>query len=103
MASSPELRPASAAISSALECSENIPCLDSRLYHAVSLVSRHGVPYFLSQSVNGLRSCARQLSVPQSVRRACTPQKIDPALIARFRPAMLGCFVPVDPTTPPAS
>ena len=24
-------------------------------------------------------------------------------LIARFRPAMLDCFVPVDPTTPPAS
>ena len=34
---------------------------------------------------------------------ACAPQKIDPALIARFRAAMLGCFVPVDPTTPPAS
>ena len=33
----------------------------------------------------------------------CTPQKVDPALIARFRPAMLDCFVPVDPTTPPAS
>ena len=31
------------------------------------------------------------------------PQKVDPALIARFRPAMLGCFAPVDPTTPPAS
>ncbi len=30
-------------------------------------------------------------------------KKVDPALIARFRPAMLGCFVPVDPTTPPAS
>ena len=25
----------------------------------------------------------------------CAPQKVDPALIARFRPAMLGCFVPV--------
>ena len=33
----------------------------------------------------------------------CALQKVDPALIARFRPAMLGCFVPVDPTTPPAS
>ena len=33
----------------------------------------------------------------------CAPQKVDPALIARFRPAMLGCFVPVDLTTPPAS
>ena len=33
----------------------------------------------------------------------CTPQKVDPALIARLRAAMLGCFVPVDPTTPPAS
>ena len=30
-------------------------------------------------------------------------KKVDPALIARFRPAMLGCFVPVDPTSPPAS
>ena len=25
----------------------------------------------------------------------CAPQKADPALIARFRPAMLGCFWPV--------
>ena len=33
----------------------------------------------------------------------CAPQKVDPGLIARFGPAMLGCFVPVDPTTPPAS
>ena len=24
----------------------------------------------------------------------CAPQKVDPALIARFRPAMFGCFVP---------
>ena len=32
----------------------------------------------------------------------CAPQKVEPALIARFGPAMLGCFVPVDPTTPPA-
>ena len=29
-------------------------------------------------------------------------KKVDPALIARFRPSMLGCFVPVvDPTTTP--
>ena len=33
----------------------------------------------------------------------CAPQKVDLALIARFRPAMIGCFVPVDPTTPTAS
>ena len=26
----------------------------------------------------------------------CAPQKVDPALIAPFRPAMLGRFVPVD-------
>ena len=37
-------------------------------------------------------------SIPDVVarrRRGCAPQKVDPALIARFRPAMLGCFVPV--------
>ena len=34
---------------------------------------------------------------------ACAPQKVDPALIAPFRPAMLGRFVPVDSTTPPVS
>ena len=33
----------------------------------------------------------------------CAPQKIDPALIARFRATMLGCFVPVDATKPSAS
>ena len=33
----------------------------------------------------------------------CAPQKVDPALIAPFRPAMLGRFVPVDSTTPPVS
>ena len=33
----------------------------------------------------------------------CAPQKVDLALIARFRPTMIDCFVPVDPTTPPAS
>ena len=34
----------------------------------------------------------------------CAPQKVDPVLIARFRPAMIGrCFAPVDPTTPPMS
>ena len=26
---------------------------------------------------------------------ACAPQKIDPALIARFRPAMFSCFWPI--------
>ena len=26
---------------------------------------------------------------------ACAPQKVDPALIARFRPAMVGCFWPI--------
>ena len=25
----------------------------------------------------------------------CAPQKVDPALIARFRPAMVGCFQPI--------
>ena len=30
----------------------------------------------------------------------CAPQEIDPALIARFRPAMIGCFAPIDTTTP---
>ena len=34
---------------------------------------------------------------------ACTPQKVGPALIARFKPAMIGRLVPVDPTTPLAS
>ena len=34
---------------------------------------------------------------------ACAPQKVGPALIARFKPAIIGCLVPVDPTTPPAS
>ena len=33
----------------------------------------------------------------------CAPQKVDPALIMRFKPAMVGCFLPVDPTAPPAS
>ena len=33
----------------------------------------------------------------------CALQEIDPALIERFRAATLGCFVLVDPTTPPAS
>ena len=33
----------------------------------------------------------------------CAPQKVDPALFARFRPATIGCSVPVDPTKPPAS
>ena len=36
-----------------------------------------------------------------SVQKSCAPQKVDPALIARFRAAMLGCFLSVDPTTPP--
>ena len=27
--------------------------------------------------------------------RGCAPQKIDPALIARFRPATFGCFWPI--------
>ena len=30
---------------------------------------------------------------------ACAPQKVDPVLIMRFRPAMLGCFAPIDLTT----
>ena len=30
----------------------------------------------------------------------CAPQKVDPALIARVRPAAIGCFVPADPTMP---
>ena len=25
----------------------------------------------------------------------CAPQKVDPALIARFRPAKVGCFWPI--------
>ena len=33
----------------------------------------------------------------------CAPQKVDPALIMRFRLALLGRFAPVDPKTPPAS
>ena len=33
----------------------------------------------------------------------CAPQKVDPALIARFRPAMISCFAPINPTRPPAS
>ena len=33
----------------------------------------------------------------------CAPQKIDPALIMRFRLALLGRFAPVDSKTPPAS
>ena len=33
----------------------------------------------------------------------CAPQKVDPALIARFRPAMISCFAAIDLTTPPAS
>ena len=33
----------------------------------------------------------------------CAPQKVDPALIARFIPALFSCFAPIDPTTPPAS
>ena len=30
-----------------------------------------------------------------SVATPCAPQKVDPALIARFRHAMVGCFWPV--------
>ena len=28
----------------------------------------------------------------QRDQQACAPQEVDPALIARFRPAMVGCF-----------
>ena len=31
------------------------------------------------------------------------PQKVDPALIARFIPTMISCFALIDPTMPPAS
>ena len=30
----------------------------------------------------------------------CALQKVGPALIARFRPAMIGCFAPVDRWAP---
>ena len=33
-------------------------------------------------------------------REACAPQKVDPALIARFRPAMIDCLAPVDRWAP---
>ena len=45
----------------------------------------------LSQTLGGKRS------------DSCAPKKVDLALIARFRAAMLGCFALVDPTPPPAS
>ncbi len=32
---------------------------------------------------------------------SCAPQKINPALIARYRLGVIDCFTPVDPTTPP--
>ena len=43
---------------------------------------------------------ARRIHATQAARWRCyAPQKVDPALIARFRLAMLGCFVPPDDPT----
>ena len=41
--------------------------------------------------------------VKEYVRKVVLRKKSTQRLIERFRAAMLGCFVPVDPTTPPAS
>ena len=41
-----------------------------------------------------------QLSAPFAFSDTCALQKLDPALIARFRPAMIGCFAPVDRWAP---
>ena len=52
-----------------------------------------------------VRMAKRVISVPvlPALGGRCAPQKVDPALIARFRPATIGCSVPVDPSVPPAS
>ena len=61
--------------------------------------SRTGIlfqKYLLIRSFRSLR-CARwsnRVAVLAELA-TCAPQKVDPALIARFRPDMVGCFWPV--------
>ena len=71
----------------------------------------HLVEYLAPNSVfNYLR--ARVQTISRGVRNifdsasrpvpklGCAPQKVDPALIARFRPAMIDCLAPVDRWAP---
>ena len=57
----------------------------------------------VSKNVNGAAQVAigeTRMTFPKTTTivpgtSRCAPQKVDPALIARFRPATVGCFQPI--------